>query len=145
MVHLIVGTPRSSFLARNGEARRWLHSDRSVLIMLTNSSCDCMALFFLLLLLFFLVTVVSSGRYGVCGCPGDCRMRFLKENLSFLSLIVKQILALSTQMMAFAMFRKGQPKIIGALTSPPVSRITKSMRTYDCPTQTMTSSRTPLG
>ena len=39
MVHSIVGTPGSSFLARNGEARRWTYSDRSVLIMLTVSSC----------------------------------------------------------------------------------------------------------
>ena len=84
MVHSIVGTPGSSFLARNGEARRWPYSDRSVLIMLTNSSCDCLTLFFLLLLLFFfLVTVVSLGKYGVRGCLGDCKMRFLKENFSF--------------------------------------------------------------
>ena len=96
MVHSIIGTPRSSFLARNGEARKWSYSDLSVLIILTDSSCDCLALFFLLLLLFFfLVIVVSSGRYDICECPGDCRMQFLNENFSFLSLIVKQILALS--------------------------------------------------
>ena len=96
MVHSIIGTPRSSFLARNGEARRWLYSDQSVLIMLTDSSCDCLALFFLLLMLFFfLVIVVSSARYDICGCLGDRKMRFLKENFSFLSMIVKQILALS--------------------------------------------------
>ena len=145
MVHLIVGTPRSSFLARNGEARRWSYSDRSVLIMLTNSSWGCLALFFLLLLLFFLlVTVVSSGRYGVYGCLADCRMRFLKENF-FLSLIVKQILALSAYMMAFAVLTKGRSKIMGALTSPPVSKTTKSTGTFDCPTRTMVYSKTPLG
>ena len=84
MVHSIIGTPRSSFLARNGEARRWSYSDRSVLIMLTDSSCDFLALFFLLLMLFFfLVTVVSSGRYGVCGCLGDCRMWVLKKTSPF--------------------------------------------------------------
>ena len=72
------------------------YSDRSVLIMSTNSSCGCLTLFFLLLrFFFFLVTVVSSGRYNVYGCPGDCRMWFLKENFSFLPLIVKQILVLS--------------------------------------------------
>ena len=135
MVHSIMGTPGSSFLARNGEAWRWSYSDRSVLIMLTDSSWGCLALFFLVLLLFFfLVTIVSLGTYGVCGCPGDCRMRFLKENFSFLSLIVKQILALSTQMMAFTVLRKGWPKIMGALTSPSVSKTTKSMGIYDYPT-----------
>jgi len=90
MVHSISGMPWSSFLVRNGEARRWLYSDQSVLIILTNSSCDFLALFFLLLLLFFfLVTVVSSGKYSVYGCPGEWCMRFLNENFSFLSLIVK--------------------------------------------------------
>ena len=48
MVHSIVGTPRSSFLARNGEARRWSYSDQSVLIMLTDSSYSWLTLFFLL-------------------------------------------------------------------------------------------------
>ena len=97
MVYSIIGTPRSSFLTRNGEARRWSYSDRSVLIMLTDSSCGCLALFFLLLLLFFLlVIVVSLGRYYIYGCLGDCNIRFLNENFSFLSLIVKHILALST-------------------------------------------------
>ena len=90
MVHLIVGTLGSSFLARNGEVRRWSYSDRSVLIMLIDPSCGCLTLFFLFLLLFsFLVTVVSSDGYGVYGCPGDCRIQFLKENFSFLSLIVE--------------------------------------------------------
>ena len=94
IVKSIVGTPGSSFFARNGEARRWLYSDLSVLIMLTDSSCGCQTLFFLLLLLFFfLVTIVSSDGYGVYGCPGDCRIQFLKQNFSFLSLIVKQIFA----------------------------------------------------
>jgi hypothetical protein len=94
MVHTIVGTPGSS-LAKNGGARRWPYSDQSVLIILTVSSGDWLALFFLLLrLFFFLVNVVSSGRYVFCGCVGDYRMRFLKENF-FLSMIVKQILALS--------------------------------------------------
>ena len=75
MVHSIVGMPGSSFLARNGEASRWSYSDLSVLIMLTDSSSDCLALFFLLLrLFFFLVTVVSSGRYNGCGCPGECKI-----------------------------------------------------------------------
>jgi hypothetical protein len=65
--------------------------------MLNDSSGDCLTLFFLLLLLFFfLVTVVSSGGYNVYGCSEDCRIQFLKENFSFLSLIVKQIFALST-------------------------------------------------
>ena len=49
MVHSIVGTPGSSFLARNGETRRWSYSDLSVLIMLTDSFCCCLTLFFLLL------------------------------------------------------------------------------------------------
>jgi hypothetical protein len=35
IVHSIVGTPRLSFLARNGEVWRWSYSDRSVLIILT--------------------------------------------------------------------------------------------------------------
>jgi hypothetical protein len=96
MVHSIIGTLGSSFLARNGEARRWSYSDQSVLIMLTDSSGDCLILFFLLFrLFFFLVTVVSSGRYAFCGWLGDCKIHFLKENFSFLSLIVKQIFALS--------------------------------------------------
>jgi hypothetical protein len=60
MVHSIISTPGSSFLVRYGEVRRWSYSDRSVLTMLTDSSCGCLALFFLLLLLFFLVIVVSS-------------------------------------------------------------------------------------
>jgi hypothetical protein len=61
MVHLIVGMPGSSFLERNGEARRWSFLDQSVLIMLIISSGDCLVLFFLFLrLFFFLVTVVSS-------------------------------------------------------------------------------------
>ena len=68
MVHSIIGMPRSSFLTKNGEARRWSYSDLSVLIMSTDSSYGCLALFFLLLLLFFfLVTIVSLGRYAFCG------------------------------------------------------------------------------
>ena len=95
IVHSIVGMPGSSFLVRYGEASRWSYSDQSVLIMLIDSSCGCLVLVFLLLqLFFFLFIVVSSGRYDICGCPGDCKIRFLKENFSFLSLIVKQILAL---------------------------------------------------
>ena len=47
--------------------------------------------------------------------------------------------------MAFAVLRKGWPKIMGALTSPPIFKTTKSTGTYDCPTWTMESSRTPLG
>ena len=39
----------------------------------------------------------------------------------------------------------GAQEMMGALSSPPVSKTTKSTRTYDCPTQTMASSRTPLG
>ena len=75
MVHSIVGTPKSSFLVRYGELRRWSYTDRNVLIMLTNSSGGCLALFFLLhLLFFFLFTVVSSGRYDVCGCLGDYKI-----------------------------------------------------------------------
>ena len=84
MVHSIVGTPGSSFLARNGEARRWPNSDRSVLIMLTVSSCGWLVLFFLLLqFFFFLVTVVSSGRHAFCGWLVDYKMRFLKKLLLF--------------------------------------------------------------
>jgi hypothetical protein len=49
MVHSIIGMLGSFFLARNGEARRWLYSDRSVLIILTISSSDLLVLFFLLL------------------------------------------------------------------------------------------------
>ena len=37
----------------------------------------------------------------------------------------------------FTVLRKDLPKIMGALTSPPVSRTTKSTGTYDCPTRTM--------
>jgi hypothetical protein len=33
IVHSIVGTPGSSFLVMNGDARRWLYSDRSVFII----------------------------------------------------------------------------------------------------------------
>ena len=67
MVHSIMGTLGSSILVRNDQARRWSYSDQIVLIMLTDSSCGCLALFFLLLWLFlFLVTVVSSGRYAFC-------------------------------------------------------------------------------
>ena len=95
IVHSIMGTPRSSFLARNGEARRWSYSDQSVLIILTDSSLGCLALFFLLRLFLFLVTVVSLGRYAICGWLGEWCIRFLKVNFSFLSFIVKQILALS--------------------------------------------------
>ena len=47
--------------------------------------------------------------------------------------------------MAFAVLRKGWPKIMDALTSPPISKTTKSTGTYDCPTRTMASSRAPLG
>ena len=43
-------------------------------------------------------------------------------------------------MMALAVLRKGRPKIMGALTSPPVSKTTKSMGIYDCPTQIIASS-----
>jgi hypothetical protein len=68
MVHLIVGTPGSSFLARNGGVRRWSYSGQMVLIMLIVSSGDWLVLFFLLLFFFFLVTVVvSSGRYAFYG------------------------------------------------------------------------------
>ena len=59
MVHSIVDTPGSSFLARNGEARRWSYSNQSVWIMLTDSSSDCLVLFFLLLLLFFFLVMLS--------------------------------------------------------------------------------------
>ena len=83
-------------MVKTGVSDRQQYSNRSVLIILTDSSYDCLALFFLLLLFFFfLVIVVSLGRYDVCGCPGDCKIRFLIENFFFLSLIVKQILALS--------------------------------------------------
>jgi hypothetical protein len=46
-------------------------------------------------------------------------------------------------MMALAMHRNGRSKIIGALSSPPVSMTMKSIRTYDCPTRMTASSRTP--
>ena len=46
---------------------------------------------------------------------------------------------------AFVVLTKGRPKMMGALSSPPVSRTTKSIGTYDCPTQIMASLRTPLG
>ena len=72
MVHSIIGTPRSSFFSRNGEARRWSYLDPSVLIMLIVSPCGCLALFFLLrLFFFFLVAGVSSDGYGVYGCLGE--------------------------------------------------------------------------
>jgi hypothetical protein len=45
----------------------------------------------------------------------------------------------------FVVLRKGQPKMMGALSSPPISRTTKSTGTYDCPTRMMASSRIPLG
>jgi hypothetical protein len=48
-------------------------------------------------------------------------------------------------MMVFAVLRKGHPKMMGVLSSPPISRTTKSMETYDYPTQMMASSRIPLG
>ena len=41
--------------------------------------------------------------------------------------------------------RKGQPRMMGALLSPPISRTTKSTGTYGCPTRMMASSRTLLG
>ena len=47
--------------------------------------------------------------------------------------------------MAFVVLKKGRPRMMGALSSPPISKTTKSMETYDCPTRTMASSRTPLG
>ena len=47
-------------------------------------------------------------------------------------------------MMVFAVLRKGQPKMMGALSSP-VSKTTKAMGIYDYPTRIMASSRTPLG
>jgi hypothetical protein len=94
IVHSIVGTLGSSFLARNGGARRWLHFDRMVLIMLIVSLGDWLVLFFLHLFFFFLVTiVVSAGRYAFYGWVGEYSIRSLNEN--FLSLIVKQILAVS--------------------------------------------------
>jgi hypothetical protein len=72
-------------------------------------------------------------------------MQFLKENFSFLFLIIKWILALTVWMMAFAVLRKGQPKMMGTLSSPPVSKTTMSLGTYDCPTRMIASLRTPLG
>jgi hypothetical protein len=48
-------------------------------------------------------------------------------------------------MMAFVVLRKGQPKMIGALSSPPISKTTKSTGMYDCPTHIIASSRIPLG
>jgi hypothetical protein len=45
----------------------------------------------------------------------------------------------------FCMLRKGWPKIMGALASPPIFKTTKSMGTYDYPIRTMVSSRTLLG
>jgi hypothetical protein len=53
----------------------------------------------------------------------------LNENFSFLSLMEKTILACFAQMMALAVHRNGHPKIIGALSSPPVSTTTKSIGT----------------
>ena len=35
---------------------------------------------------------------------------------------------------AFVVLRKGQPKMMGALSSPSISKTTKSLGTYDCPT-----------
>jgi hypothetical protein len=35
---------------------------------------------------------------------------------------------------AFMVLMKGRPKMMGALSSPPISRTTKSMGTYDRPT-----------
>jgi hypothetical protein len=67
----------------------------------------------------------------------------LNENFSFLSLMEKTILACFAQMMALAVHRNGHPKIIGALSSPPVSTTTKSIGTYDYPTRMTASSRTP--
>jgi hypothetical protein len=48
-------------------------------------------------LFFFLGAAVagSSGRYDICGCAGECRMRSLNENFSFLSFMEKTILACS--------------------------------------------------
>ena len=34
---------------------------------------------------------------------------------------------------AFVVLRKSQPKMMGALSSPPISKTTKSTGTYDCP------------
>jgi hypothetical protein len=54
----------------------------------------------------------------------------LNENFSFLSLMERTILACSAKMMALAMHRNGHPKIIDALSSPPVSTTMKSTGTY---------------
>jgi hypothetical protein len=52
-------------------------------------------LFLLWFLLFFFLgagVVGSSGRYDICGYAGECRMRSLNENFSFLSFMEKTIL-----------------------------------------------------
>jgi hypothetical protein len=66
VVHSIVGTLGSSFLTRKGEASRWSYSDRTMLIILTDSSCGYLVLF-LLLWLFFFSAVLSSYMFAFCG------------------------------------------------------------------------------
>jgi hypothetical protein len=48
-------------------------------------------------------------------------------------------------MIAFAMLRKGQPKIMDALIYPLVSKTTKSAGTYEHSTRTQMSLRIHLG
>jgi hypothetical protein len=48
-------------------------------------------------------------------------------------------------MMALAVLRNGFPKMMGALSSPPVSITMKSTHRAECPTPTRTFSRIPLG
>jgi hypothetical protein len=97
-MHSIVGFLGSSFLTRNGGASKWSLSTLTALIILIVSSGTWLSLFLLWFLLFYFLgagVVGSSGRYGICGCAGECRMHSLNENFSFLSFMKKTILACS--------------------------------------------------
>jgi hypothetical protein len=58
--------------------------------------------------------------------------------------MLKQILEVLAYMIALAVFKNGRPKMIGDLSSPPVSITTKSAETYKLPTRTPMSSRIPF-
>ena len=145
MVHSIVGMPGSSFLARNGKVRRWSYSDRSVLIMLTNSSGDCLALFFLLYVLLLLSHCCLFGQVRCLWMSRRLQDTIFDRKLLLFILDCEADLSTIHIDDGFAVLKKGRPRMMGALSSPPISKTTRSMGTYDCPTRTMASSRTPLG
>jgi hypothetical protein len=98
IVHSIVGTLGSSFLTTNGGESKWSLSILTALIILIVSFGTWLSLFLLQFQLFFFLgagVVGSVGRYDICGCARECKMRSLNENFSFLSFMEKIILSCS--------------------------------------------------